>query len=120
MLEKEIAACGLLCDECFIFKAHSDKNAAREMLDWMIETHSIDENTTLEEFMEDTPFCEGCHGNKKNHWSPDCWILQCCTNDKDLDNCSQCDYFACDRLIDWSKESEDYKKAFERLREKKF
>ncbi len=117
MEKEELGTCGLRCRECGIFKAHSDENAAREMLGWMKETHSIEENTSLEEFMEDPPFCEGCHGNTENHWSPDCWILHCCTKDKHLDNCSECEHFPCDRLIEWSKDSQDYTEALERLKE---
>lgn len=111
-----MGACGLLCHECSIFKAHTDKNAARDMMDWMIETHRIEKYMNLEDFMENSPFCEGCHGGKENHWSPDCWILQCCTNDKGLESCNSCKHFPCDRLIEWSKESEDYAQAMERLK----
>ncbi len=118
MPEKEIAACGLLCHECSIFKADSDKNAAREMLDWMKETHQIEEDIDLKDFMDGGPYCEGCHGDKKKHWSPDCWILECCVNDKSLEDCSQCEHFPCDRLIEWAKESEDYTKALERLKQR--
>jgi len=42
MEEQELGACGLRCRECSIFKAHSDENAAKEMLGWMINTHRIE------------------------------------------------------------------------------
>ncbi len=118
MPEKEIAACGLLCNECSILKASFDEEEAKKVRRWLIDINRLEECIDVEDFMKKGPHCEGCHGDINNHWASDCWILECCVHDKDLDDCSQCDYFACDRLIEWSKESEDYKEAFERLREK--
>ncbi|MFP4000597.1 MAG: DUF3795 domain-containing protein [Thermoplasmata archaeon] len=111
-MKENMGACGLLCSECCIFRANADKKAARELLDCMIKIHAAHPTTTIDEFMRRGPFCEGCHGKR---WSPDCWILECCTDDKHLDDCSGCEYFPCDRLIEWSKDCEEYSEALERL-----
>lgn len=116
MLEKKIAACGLHCHECSILRASFDEEEAKKVRNWLLDTNMLEGCVNIDDFMKEGPYCEGCHGDVKNHWAPDCWILECCVNDKELDNCSQCDYFACDRLIEWSKENEDYNEALERLK----
>jgi hypothetical protein len=59
--------------------------------------------------------CPGCHGDRTAHWSPDCWILQCCVDQKHLRDCSQCTTLPCDRLVEWSKTDDSYGKALARL-----
>ena len=119
MQDIEIAACGLICSDCAIKKVPFDEKSAEQVYKWFLDMKWIEENKTIEEFMADGPYCEGCQGNRENHWSPDCWILECCVNDKGLDNCSECKDFPCDRLIEWAKEDEGYSEALERLRKMK-
>lgn len=116
-LEDEIAACGLLCHECSIFKAHSDKEQAEKVRDWFLEEGFLDEKKSIEEFMADGPYCSGCHGNRDNHWSPECWILRCCVDEKGLNNCSECSDFPCTGLEEWSTQDESYNEALERMKE---
>jgi hypothetical protein len=60
--------------------------------------------------------CPGCHGDRTAHWSPDCWILQCCVDQKGLRHCSECPDFPCERLVAWSESDDWYSRAFARLR----
>jgi len=61
--------------------------------------------------------CFGCKGDRSRHWSPDCWILKCCFDEKGLEFCYQCEDFPCERLEEWAEGSERYMEALNRLRE---
>ncbi len=114
-----IGACGLLCHECSIHKATEDEEIAKEVRDWFVEMGWLNGNVNIDEFMKDGPYCSGCHGDREKHWSPTCWILDCCVDDKGLDNCSQCSDFPCSKLENWAMENDGYKEALERLKQMK-
>ncbi|NIV38597.1 MAG: DUF3795 domain-containing protein [Anaerolineae bacterium] len=61
-------------------------------------------------------YCTGCLGDRDTHWSADCWILTCCVDQRGLSNCSECETFACQRLVDWAEQNERYGAALARLR----
>ncbi len=107
--DKMIAVCGLKCYECDILQASHDSKMAQEIADWF-----------KKERGEDVPIekihCLGCRGNRTQHWSPDCWILKCCVDEKGLDFCYECEEFPCERLKKWAEESKDYKEALNRLK----
>ena len=117
MKESRLAACGLECHNCSIYLADSDKDVAKEVMEWFMEMGWLNEEADVKDFMSDGPYCLGCHGDRDNHWSPDCWILQCCVDEKDLDNCSECDEFPCESLEKWAESDEGYSKGLERLKE---
>lgn len=114
--DEEVAACGLLCHECSIYQSANDENIAENVRDWFLEMGWLNGKVTVEEFMKDAPYCSGCHGERETHWSPTCWILRCCVDDKGLDNCSQCPDFPCSNLENWATEDEGYKEALDRLK----
>ncbi len=118
-MKKEMGACGLLCHECILRRAPFDEEAAKKIRNWFIETEKVEEKLEVREVMNQGPYCEGCHGDIEKHWSPECWILECCVHDKGLRDCSHCEFFPCDQLIEWSKEDEDYTEALDRLKEKR-
>ncbi len=103
-----IAACGLVCNECGIYKATNDAKVAEGVAKWFRENQGA-------EMKASDVHCEGCRGNRERHWSADCWILKCCVEDRGLENCSQCGEFPCSKLVDWSKGSDRYADAFNRL-----
>ncbi|MBS3793959.1 MAG: DUF3795 domain-containing protein [Candidatus Thorarchaeota archaeon] len=118
MVQNEmIAACGLLCESCSIRRMPFDDKAAKTTIRWFREMNWLDENEGVEEAVAKEMYCKGCHGDRSIHWSPDCWILQCCVDEKGLEHCDECDDFPCDKLVDWSKQNDDYSAAFERLKE---
>ncbi len=116
MEEPRLGACGLECRECSIYLARSDENVAHDVMDWFIEMGWLDGEMDVEEFMSDGPYCLGCHGDRDTHWSPDCWILHCCVDEKGLDNCSECDEFPCERLERWAENDDGYAEGLERLK----
>jgi len=110
-----IAACGLDCEACEIRRVPFDAEAAKSVVAWFREQGWLQADEGVTEILERGMYCTGCHGDRELHWSPDCWILQCCVDDKGLDNCSECGSFACDRLRQWSTQNEGYAQALQGL-----
>ena len=71
----------------------------------------------MTQVIERKMYCTGCLGDRATHWSSDCWILACCVDQRGRSNCSECELFACDRLVDWARQNERYIAALARLRE---
>jgi hypothetical protein len=71
------------------------------------------------EIKPDDVRCLGCKGDRAQHWSADCWILECCVDKKGLQFCYQCQDFPCGKLSEWAEEDKRYKEALSRLRERK-
>ena len=105
-----IAVCGLECHKCDILQATNDPKIAQEIADWFKKERNEDVKPA-------DIRCMGCKGDRTKHWSPDCWIVQCCVDKKGLEFCYQCDEFPCEKLVEWSKGCEGYGKALERLKE---
>jgi hypothetical protein len=104
-----IAVCGLDCAECDIYKASGNHQIAVDFAEILETQRHI--KVKPEEIC-----CLGCRGHKEKHWSPDCWILECCVDKKGHDYCYECDEFPCDGLKEWAAADPGYTKALERLR----
>lgn len=113
--ESLIAVCGLDCGACDIRRAPFDEEAARAVVTWYREQGWLEEDEGLEQALSRGMYCMGCHGERSLHWSPDCWILQCCVDDRGLQHCSECDVFPCERLREWAGENDGYAQALQRL-----
>jgi hypothetical protein len=109
---KMIAACGIICNLCDMRHAPNDPELAKEIADWF--KKELNKEVKPEDIK-----CSWCKGDRGEHWSPDCWILQCCVDKKGLEFCYECDEFPCEKLIEWSKENEWYTKALMRLKKMK-
>ena len=107
-----IAACGIECQKCDILQATNDSKAAQKIADWFKKERN--EDVKLEDI-----HCSGCKSDRAKHWSPDCWILKCCVDDKGLEFCCKCNEFPCEKLVDWSKTDKGYGAALNRLKEMK-
>ena len=105
-----IAVCGLNCSGCDIFRASDNPEIAQRIVNWFKEEKHMDVK------IEDI-HCLGCREDRTKHWSPDCWILRCCVDKKGLEFCYQCKDFPCEKLSEWAKENEKYKKALNQLKE---
>ncbi len=106
--EQLIAACGIDCTDCDIRRAATDPELRRTIIAWFKEKRSLDVDP-------EAIRCTWCRGDRSGHWSPDCWILRCCVDEKRLAHCSQCADFPCPRLVEWSQQNEGYGRAFARL-----
>jgi len=107
---QRIAVCGLNCSECDIFRASDNPEIAQRIVNWFKEERHIDVK------IEDI-HCLGCREDRTKHWSPDCWILRCCVDEKGLEFCYQCEDFPCEKLSEWAKENKKYEEALNRLKE---
>lgn len=107
--QEMIAACGLICHGCDMMEATTNPTLAQKIADWF--KRELNEDVKAEQI-----HCAGCSGDREVHWSPDCWILLCCVDQKGLDHCYQCGEFPCDRLEEWAGENDRYGEALERLR----
>ena len=104
-----IAACGLACGQCDILRAASDPELAQQIAGWFRQERGV-------EVDPGNVRCDGCRGNRERHWSPDCWILKCCVDQRGLESCHDCGDFPCSALEDWAATSVRYKDALERLK----
>ena len=111
-----ISACGLDCEACEIRRFPFDETAAETAIAWFRSQGWLKENEGVAEAIERSMTCTGCRGDRTIHWSPDCWILACCVDKKGLKHCSQCETFPCERLVEWSRQDDDYARALEQLR----
>jgi hypothetical protein len=112
-----LAACGLDCGSCEIRRAPSDPVAAQVVLDWFRCEGWLAEGEGMAQVLERKMYCTGCLGDRDTHWSADCWILACCVDQRGHRNCSECEAFACARLVEWAGQNEGYAAALARLRE---
>ncbi|MFN2185782.1 MAG: DUF3795 domain-containing protein [Anaerolineae bacterium] len=112
-----MAACGLDCGSCVIRLAPADPAAAKKLVDWFRREGWLAEDEGMAKVIERKMYCTGCLGDRNTHWSADCWILACCVDQRGLSNCSECEAFACARLVEWSGECEGYLDGLARLRE---
>jgi len=110
-----LAACGLDCGPCEIRLAPADEAAARVVVDWFRSQGWLAEGEGMAQVLERKMYCTGCLGSRETHWSADCWILNCCVDERGRDNCAQCEQFPCPRLVDWAGQNEGYGAALARL-----
>jgi hypothetical protein len=117
--ERWIAACGLDCEACEIRRVPFDAEAAQSVVARFREQGWLEADEGVTEILARRMYCKGCHGDREVHWSPDCWILHCCVDDKGLQDCSECEAFPCDRLHQWSSQNDGYGRALQRLQQLK-
>lgn len=112
MNEDMIACCGIDCGSCDMRLATGDPAKQREIAQW------FKDNLNKDIRPEDVG-CTWCRGEREGHWSPDCWILQCCMDRHGRQHCSECPDFICLKLRDWAAQNDRYGAALERLRRMK-
>ncbi len=117
MSKEMTAVCGLDCAACGLLKASlGDVQAAEGLAGWWKSEGWLAEHEGAAEVLARGPHCLGCRGDRATHWSANCWILQCCVDDRGLASCHEGDDFACERLVDWAAQNDGYTAALNRLR----
>jgi hypothetical protein len=109
-----IVVCGLACSGCDIRRVPSDAAAAQRVVDWFRDQGWLAQDEGVTEIIQRAMYYKGCRGGRSVHWSPDCWILRCCVDEKGLEFCSKCEEFPCLRLQEWA-QSGKYARALQRL-----
>jgi hypothetical protein len=98
MLQAEgamLAACGLDCGPCGIRKLPFDAAAAEDVIGWYRQMGWLKESEAVERGMT----CSGCQGDRTVHWSANCAIMVCCTDERHLAHCGQCaELMGCGKL----------------------
>lgn len=113
--ERHIAVCGIDCTVCPLRTADTDPESAHKLVGWFRSEGWLGEGEGVSQLMQKGPYCRGCREDRTIHWSAECWILQCCVDEKGLKFCYQCDLFPCDRLTEWAGQSPGYSEALNRL-----
>ena len=118
MNEKVIAVCGLDCSACPIHLASlGDVDAAQLLVGWWKDEGWLKEDEGVDEVLTRGPHCLGCKGDRSAHWDNDCWILNCCVDNKGLEYCFECEIFPCKRLGEWAEGNKQYTEALNRLQQ---
>lgn len=114
--QRMIAVCGLDCTDCDLRRAPTSAQAAQRVIDWFRSEGWLDLHEGLAEILRRGLYCQGCRGDRSQHWSPDCAILTCCLDKKELASCHECADFSCPQLDAWSDQGTRYAAALARLR----
>jgi len=108
---KLIAICGLNCGEYNIYLAPSNPVIAKKL---------VKRFDGMWDDVKDTDFhCSTCRGKLADYWTEQCWIRDCCVDNKKLEFCYECKEFPCIKLIIWTKKSERYANALQNLKDMK-
>jgi len=110
IISQIIAPCGLDCSVCPIHLAPTNPEIAEELTTWFRKHY----DSKAESWWF---HCKGCPGDRDDHWSPNCEILHCCVDKKNLHYCCECEEFVCGKLKDFMNKGEKYAQAIERLKE---
>lgn len=118
--EENTAPCGLICNECSLFLVPYDQEAAKEILAWFKKENWYENDQNIEDLLKNEDYCEGCRSSRERlHWSPNCKILKCCVDKKELKFCCECPEFPCEIYEEWVVESKNHQKAFDKLQQMK-
>ncbi|MFW6117461.1 MAG: DUF3795 domain-containing protein [Thermoproteota archaeon] len=117
--EEMIAVCGLNCGSCDLRKAPEDSEAAERVVAWFRREGWLKQDEGMEEVIQRGMYCKGCRGDQSVHWSPECWMLKCCVDQKGHQFCYQCKDFPCKRLSERAQQNEGYRRALDRLKKLK-
>ena len=52
--------------------------------------------------------CDGCHADSVHLWDADCPIRTCCKFEKKLSNCSLCEEFPCNTILEFESDQWDH------------
>ena len=115
-----LAACGLDCGPCPTRRIPFDADAADEMVAWFKQMGWPKEAEGVAEIIERKMYCTGCQGDRSVHWSSNCEIMLCCTDEKHKQHCGQCaELMSCDKLEAFANdEHAHHREAIERLRQR--
>lgn len=115
MNEMKLAACGIDCNECNLYKAEHDMKAAEALVEWFRSREWIGKDENAEAVMKNAPFCKGCWNKTDVHWcDKNCNLLTCC-EEKLLNHCGECGDFPCEKYKKWTIDVDHHKSAMEYL-----
>lgn len=101
MKKMELAACGLDCNACDLYKAAFDPRSAANLVDWFRSRGWIGEDEGAEAVQRQAPFCMGCWDVTAKQWCGDCNLRGCC-EEKAHPHCGECADFPCKDYRAWT------------------
>ena len=116
----KMAACGIDCNECALYKVtkENDLKAAKALVPWFRSQGWIGEKEDIEAVMKKVPLCNGCWDITDDcFWSCGCGSIdfRICCEERQINHCGKCDNFPCDHYIKWVDWGEHHKKSMEHL-----
>jgi len=108
MNKLRLAACGLDCNECGVYKVVHDRNTAESLISWYRKNGWIDKNDDVYTVVKKDLFCMGCWNEAGVRWCSDCRVKRCCEA-KHLNHCGECNGFPCAEYKNWAEECEHNK-----------
>ena len=91
-MDKIIAMCGLVCDDCIAFIAtQKDEDELRQKV---VEAWSTEDEPLRPEDVD----CDGCTIGKRLYSFCAVCDVRKCGLDRNIENCSQCSEFPCEKL----------------------
>ena len=120
MNQFKMAACGISCEECGLYKItkENDIESAKLLVDWFKGQGWIGKDEGYESILNKNPLCFGCW-----YITEDCfWKCGCgkrdfrkCCKEKHINHCGECNIFPCEDYFQWTEMHEGHKKAMEIL-----
>ena len=114
MCTLKMAACGLDCNACNLYKAAHDPDAAAALVDWFRSRGWIGEDEGVEAIQRQTPLCLGCWTQTGPCWCGDCRLRTCC-DENGRAHCGECDEFPCEVYRKWTVGQAHHQAAMEFL-----
>jgi len=114
----KLAACGLDCNACNLYKASFDTHAAAALVDWFRSRGWIGTDEGAEAIQRQTPLCMGCWTKNGPCWCGDCQFRSCCEVNGYSD-CSECAGFPCAAYREWTVGQAHHQHAMEFLMARK-
>ncbi len=111
-----ISICGLTCSSCPLLNLPYDENSGNKVLEWFQSKGWYSEDQTVSDILKNGDYCKGCCSDRNDiHWSPDCTLLVCCIDKKQLQICSECGDFPCEDYREWIGKGDNHKRAYRNL-----
>ncbi len=114
-MDEIIGYCGLTCHTCPIYVATREKNEEERHRMRAEIAQVIKEQYGVEHKPEDIADCDGCRTKSGRLFCKDCKIRKC-AREKRLDNCAQCDEYACEKLEELFVTDPSAKKRLDEIR----
>ena len=101
MEKLRMAACGIDCSECNMYKVtmEQDIKAAESLVEWFKSRGWIGENEGAEAIMQKNPLCTGCWNITDDcFWKCGCYNIdfRVCCNERQINHCGECSDFPCE------------------------
>lgn len=95
-----MAACGIDCNACNLYRAAWDDAAAEAPVEWFRFRGWIGGNDGAETVRRRTPLCMGCWTEGDDRFCGKCSLFDCC-DARGLDHCGECGEFPCAQYREW-------------------